>query len=308
MGNTFYFGWEVALQEWLQNALGGAATPVISFFSAFGEEVILIAILGTIYWSLDKELGKRIGAAVAMGVVFNPMVKNVFLRRRPYFDNPNIKCLRAVDSDADIYDITAQGFSFPSGHSTNGTASYGSIAVYKKEKKYWALALILIFLIGFSRVFVGVHFVTDVLSGWVLGSVIILLNVKLRDKLGEAGLYGLMLLAGIPGMFYCTSNDYFSGYGLMIGIFGGFLFEKKYVNFSGTKRPVMIIIRLVCGLAIFVGLNTVLKLPFSSEFLNNGTMLSMLVRTARYAVVAFVDIAIYPMTFKLFDKTQADKF
>ncbi|MBR0131438.1 MAG: phosphatase PAP2 family protein [Firmicutes bacterium] len=308
MGNVFYFSWEVALQEWLQQALGGSATAVISFFSAFGEEVILIAILGFLYWCWDKEFGKFVGTSVAMGVVFNPMVKNIFLRRRPYFDNPDIKCLRPVDGDADIYDIAAQGFSFPSGHSTNGTAVYGSLAVYKKQKKFWILACVLLFLIGFSRVYVGVHFVTDVLCGWVLGSLIIGLNVLLLRKLGEAKTYGLLLLVSIPGIFYCSSNDYFTGLGLMIGIFGGFLFEKKYVNFKSTRRPVMCVIRLVCGLAIFVGLNAVLKLPFSSEFLSNGSMAAMLVRTARYAVVSFVDIAIYPMAFRFFDKTQADKF
>ena len=308
MGNVFYFGWEVALQEAVQRLFDGALTPVFSFFSAFGEEVILIAILGLLYWCLDKEFGKFVGTSVAMGVVFNPLIKNIFLRRRPYFDNPNIKCLRPVDGDADIYDIAAQGFSFPSGHSTNGTAVYGSLAVYTKKKLFWVIACILLFLIGFSRVFVGVHFITDVLCGWLLGSAIIAINSALRKRLSEAAMYGILILVSLPGIFYCTSNDYFTGLGLMIGIFGGFLFEKRFVNFEGTKKPLMCIIRLVCGLGLFVGLNAVLKLPFSSAFLESGTTAAMLVRTARYAVVSFVDIAIYPMAFKLFDKTKADKF
>ena len=308
MGNVFYFGWEVALQEAIQRLFDGALTPVFSFFSAFGEEVILIAILGLLYWCLDKEFGKFVGTSVAMGVVFNPLIKNIFLRRRPYFDNPNIKCLRPVDGDADIYDIAAQGFSFPSGHSTNGTAVYGSLAVYTKKKLFWVIACILLFLIGFSRVFVGVHFITDVLCGWLLGSAIIAINSSLRKRLSEAAMYGILILVSLPGIFYCTSNDYFTGLGLMIGIFGGFLFEKRFVNFEGTKKPLMCIIRLVCGLGLFVGLNAVLKLPFSSAFLESGTMAAMLVRTARYAVLSFVDIAIYPMAFKLFDKTKADKF
>ncbi len=309
MGNVFYFGWEVALQERLQALFGGSAASFISALSALGEEVVLIAILGFIYWCWDKEFGKFIGVNVAMGVVFNPMVKNIFLRRRPYFDNQNIKCLRPVESDADIYDIAAQGFSFPSGHSTNGTAVYASLAVYSKKKLFWVIAVLCPLLIGFSRVVVGVHFVTDVLCGWMLGSLIICISLFLRKHVkSEAAMYGILFLVSVPGIFYCKSNDYFTGLGLMIGIFCGFLFEKKYVNFESTRKPVMCVIRLVCGLALFVGLNAVLKLPFSSEFLESGTMAAMLVRTARYAVVSFVDIAIYPMAFRFFDKTKADNF
>ena len=44
-GNTFFFPWEVSLEEWLQNTLGSTGTSIISFFSAFGEEIILILVL-----------------------------------------------------------------------------------------------------------------------------------------------------------------------------------------------------------------------------------------------------------------------
>jgi membrane-associated phospholipid phosphatase len=47
------------------------------------------------------------------------MAKNIALRRRPYFDHESIHILRVVEPEADIYDIAAQGYSFPSGHSTN---------------------------------------------------------------------------------------------------------------------------------------------------------------------------------------------
>ena len=44
-GNTFFFPWEVGLEQWLQSHLGTAGTGIMSFFSAFGEEIILILIL-----------------------------------------------------------------------------------------------------------------------------------------------------------------------------------------------------------------------------------------------------------------------
>ena len=80
-GNSFAFDWEVQLMSWLQSRLGEAGISIVSFFSAFGEELILIVIMGFLYWCYNKQIGKRIGTQVLMGLVWNPMIKNVFLRR-----------------------------------------------------------------------------------------------------------------------------------------------------------------------------------------------------------------------------------
>ena len=116
MGVTFFFDWEVNLMIWLQRVLGEGFVTVGTVMTLFGEEMVLIAIMGFLYWSYDREFGKYVGLNVAFATVVNPMVKNIFLRRRPYFDTPEIKCLKPVDADADLYDINAQGYSFPSGH------------------------------------------------------------------------------------------------------------------------------------------------------------------------------------------------
>ena len=101
-GITFYFEWEPVFMQWLQSIAGNIGVKLASFFTLFGEELVLIAVLGFIYWCYDKELGKTLGQIIVVGLVWNPMLKNVVLRRRPYFDNPGVKCLRPVVSDADI--------------------------------------------------------------------------------------------------------------------------------------------------------------------------------------------------------------
>ena len=62
------------------------------------------------------------------------------------------------------------------------------------------------------------------------------------------------------------------------------------------------ILRVIGAFAIYYALNTLLKLPFSKEFLDNGTLGAGLVRTARYAVVLFVALGIYPKVFPVFEK------
>ena len=61
MGNTFFFTWEVSLMEWLQTHISDTGISFMSFFSLFGEELPLILIVGFVYWSYDKKLGRKVG-------------------------------------------------------------------------------------------------------------------------------------------------------------------------------------------------------------------------------------------------------
>jgi len=308
MGNTFFFEWEVALMEFIQAHLGSFGVAFASFCSTLGQEMVMIAVLGFFYWAYDKKCGKYIGLNIITGAVLFPMIKNIFLRRRPYFDHETIKCLKPVEADADIYDIAAQGYSFPSGHATNSMLAYGSVARYQKKKVITTIVTIVIILIGVSRFCVGVHYPTDVLCGWALGLIIMFVMPWIREKIGKDWiLYLILLVVGLPGFFYCTSNDFYTSYGMMMGGFGGFLFEEKYVDFENTKSVLQSIIRVVVGAGLFFALNTALKLPFSSEFLESGTTAALLVRTFRYAIVIFLLIGVYPMLFKFFDKIGKKK-
>ena len=62
------------------------------------------------------------------------------------------------------------------------------------------------------------------------------------------------------------------------------------------------ILRLAGAFAIYAVLNSVLKLPFNKEWLNNGTLGANLIRTARYAIILFTIVGVYPRVFPLFEK------
>ena len=146
-GTLFYFDWEMRLMEWLQAHIGteGVGFWLLSNLSALGEQLLLVAIMGFLYWGLNKEFGKYVGINVLMANVWNPMIKNLVLRLRPYFVKEyNVKLLRLIDESADPMDVAAQGYSFPSGHSANAVTVYGSLAAHEKRRKiFWALAIVL---------------------------------------------------------------------------------------------------------------------------------------------------------------------
>ncbi|MBR2528858.1 MAG: phosphatase PAP2 family protein [Blautia sp.] len=300
MGNTFFWTWEVELIEWIQAGLGPAGRAVASFFTLFGEQLMCVLILGFIYWCWSKEMGRYVGLNALVGILLYSMVKNVFVRRRPYMDHPQIKCLRPVEKEADIYDIAAQGYSFPSGHATNSVTIFTSMGRYEKNRIIRAIGIMIPLLCGISRFCLGVHYPTDVLAGWLIGFLLILVVPLLARKITNQWLfYGLIVAAAIPGWFFCRSDDYYSAFGILIGFILGVEFEKRFVHFENTRSPLISVLRVLGGTLVYFGLNYLLKLSLDKSFLVSGTMAAFTLRTLRYGLCLFVIIGVYPMLFRL---------
>ena len=308
-GRTLYFEWEVLIMSWLQSHMGPAETAVASFFTMFGEELILVILFGLIYWCIDKKAAKTLGTCFIVALILNPMIKNIVLRRRPYFDHESIDCLRPVNKNADIYDITFQGYSFPSAHTLNATVMYMSLCRMWKKPLFQISAVVLPLLVAASRVMLGVHYPTDVITGGILGILIVMIVPAIQERIKDKGKFRLILfLLSLSGLFYCRTDDYFTALGMMAGFFTAIAFEEKYVDFAETGRPVICLLRIAGGALVYYISNTLLKLPFSKEFLESGTMSAHLTRSARYAVVIFLMFAIYPMLFgKIGSKPTGDE-
>lgn len=308
-GNTFYFDFEEALIMWLQRIFGDAGVYIGTIFTYVGETVFLIALLGFIYWCYDKRKGKDIGVAIVVAVVWNPLVKNLVLRRRPYMVHDGVKCLKApTTSEADVNDIAAQGYSFPSGHSTNSACVYGYMPLIFKHKIFKIMAVALPFIVGLSRVILGVHYPTDVFVGWAMGYIICFGVFFFQKRFKKQWIFHLILfLISLVGIFYCKTEDYYTCIGVMAGLFLAIPFEEKFVNFSNTRKPLFCVLRVAGGFALFGLLSVLLKLPFSKEFLDSGTSLAFLVRSVRYLILVFVLIGVYPMAFAPVEKLLTKK-
>lgn len=120
-----------------------------------GEQMVLVLIISIIYWVKDKKFGEYIAYAVLTSVLVNCVVKDIFKFKRPIGEE-GIRTLR---------EKTATGYSFPSGHTQGAGSFYGAMAIYIKKKVMYIIAIIMIILIGFSRLYLGVHYPKDVIVG-----------------------------------------------------------------------------------------------------------------------------------------------
>ncbi|MBI3968657.1 MAG: phosphatase PAP2 family protein [Chloroflexi bacterium] len=150
----------------LQQLKSPAADSVAFFFSALGAELLVVLLIGIVAWLLWKH---RFGAIVALLVVtggaqlLNNVLKDLFERTRP-------APVSAI--------IPAQAFSFPSGHAMVSAAFYLFLAylgwrvVQGSWRGWWVAAMAtIILLIGLSRLYLGVHYFTDVVAGYLAGFV-----------------------------------------------------------------------------------------------------------------------------------------
>ena len=296
MGNTFYFSWEPVLMAWIQKVLGDVGATIATFATILGEETVMVAILGFIYWCYDKKFGTYVGTNLMVGLVANPMIKNVFLRYRPYIVHPEVKCLKPVH-EGDLYDPLLQGYSFPSGHTSNSSTMYFSLPVYAKKKWLVVIGILIPLFVGLSRVCLGVHYPTDVIVGWLLGAVVVAVMTFLQKKIQvKWKLYLLTTILTVPGCFYCTSNDYFTCFGMMLGFFAASLFEEKYIQFENTKDVKKSVLRVAAGLVVFLVANVVLKVIFG---LIDIVEMANLLRVIRYGLLVFLTMGVYPLVFRL---------
>ena len=300
MGNVFQFDWEVKLIVAVQDLIRSFPflKEIFSFFTTIGEPAAVVLLVAVIYWGLDKKLGVRIALYMQVGMVTGFMFKNVFRRIRPYAANKEIECLKAAESRYDIYDMSKQGFSFPSGHATCSSRLLSILYKTTGNKKLLYIGSFVVLMICISRFALGVHYPTDVLGGLLLGILPILLLKKAEDKLEKKHFYPLLFAYSCLGFFFCTSNDYYSILGLMLGFMSGDLFEEKYVGFKNTDNVLRMIIRVLLGGIIFLAVTTVLKKPFPAEVLEALSLFAYLYRVFRYAAATFIVVGLYPVLFK----------
>ena len=295
--------WEANLIEWLQTTLSSAA-DFAKYFDFFGAETGLLILVLVVMFCWKKKAGQRLALIVSCVNLWLPMIKSVILRPRPYMEYPDrVKPLALSDESAAAMDVAAQGYSFPSMHSASIPAVYFWLAKEAKKNWLWIVAGVLTVLVGVSRVVAGMHYPTDVLAGWILGFAVIGVFMLLDRYVHQEWLYDLILLiSAIPGLFYVRTADYFTALGCLIGAIAAFSFERKYVNYADTRRIPAMLLRVFGAVLIYFVVNTLLKLPFDKQFLAGTSLAAFLVRTARYAVIMFLIMGVYPKVFPLFER------
>lgn len=254
-----------AVQAWGSPALD-------AFFRAItmlGDEKFYLLLVPFLYWVIDKRLALRAGVLYLLSAYLNVVLKAIFSIPRPSAD-----LVRVLDG--------ATGYSFPSGHAQSTTTAWGYLAAIQRKRWLWALAVVIIGLVGLSRVYLGVHYPQDVIAGTLVAALLVALYLRLEKWI--AGRFHLSLPAqvilavAVPLVLLLlhAETDTGSSMGTLLGLSLGVILERRYVRFGNAGTPSRRALRFVAGLTVLLALYFGLKviLPAGLGF-----------RTLRYGLI-----------------------
>ena len=160
------------IQEYIRNPITDPFFKFITLLGNGGAIWILCTIL-LLLFKKTRKIGFMCAIALLASLVLNNLIlKNLIARARPYDMIQGLKILVEAPTD----------FSFPSGHTASSFAA-ATVLFLTLPKKYGIPALVLAALMGFSRLYIGVHYPTDVLAGLISGVLIALVTVIAFKKL-----------------------------------------------------------------------------------------------------------------------------
>jgi hypothetical protein len=246
-------------------------------------------LIPLLYWCYDEKKALRLGTAVLISAWLNITLKLLLNQPRPFFT--------AWDPAAGMMAEPLGGL--PSGHAQNSLVLWMIAASWGKKKRHFAAAALLCLLISFSRLYLGVHFPTDILGGWIMGALALcayfLFGGKIENLLVRGGLRaGAVASAAAAFMMILYRPDYhvLMPGAILLGMGTGYCLNRRLIGFSsaapfGTsaaaKWPILLV-RFVLGMAvialIYAAFATLMPHDKQSQYYP-------LLYFIRYAVLAF---------------------
>jgi hypothetical protein len=263
-----------------------------------GSEYFYLVFIAIWFWAVDKR-----GSMLSLFVLIVSIVSNYWLKI--IFKNPRPSVANWLS------EVNASNYSLPSGHAQNSTVVWGWVGL--KKRTFWicVISIVLVGLIGLSRVYIGVHWLGDVVAGWAVGLLLLIPLWKLEKPMESflskynpnfqyIGLviFGLGSIILTECLFAVTAENLEANFGshegLIIGLGIGLALEKRYVNFVITPKHGKnwrLALRVILGLILTFAIATSLSIILPEVYLMDAI---------QYALITISLVFIWPLLFKKF--------
>lgn len=283
-----------------------------SIITYLGWETIFLVVALVMIWCINKKYGFFILYCGLIGQATSQWLKLYFRVERPWIAYPDFNPVSSAIKEAG-------GFSFPSGHTQIATTTYGGLAFLYRKKKWLSLLFgILVLLVAFSRMYLGVHYPSDVIFSLVFNSALVVFVYYFGKKYTSDILSDILRLFGILIMgslfafalvkvrasldveVYKDTLDFASKmFGATLAFSLCWYLDDKHLHFE-TKAPFAIqFIKVVIGTAILLAIKEGMK-PLMNLIGINATVGHII----RYFAVVFFAGYIWPCIFTNFVKKR----
>jgi membrane-associated phospholipid phosphatase len=300
--------------RWLQSSYPQLRSFLVGI-SALGQLEFYIIVLALVYWTINKPLGRALTYMLALSDVLVSTSKHIGRNPRPYWIHPDIGLVEEAS------------YGIPSGHAQGGTVFYLFLAGWLRRRWIWLGAILMVFLMALSRVYLGVHDIEDVVAGFLIGLVLLVfyfliwrrnLGEKYSNRiLGQRLLYSVLLPIVLLALYLViivvlgdanrevpwashvdlaertSIESAASAFAIFLGLSIGFVLEASRVRFLVTgpiwKRAARYTLGLAVTLLLWRGLDMV--------FPEDPLWLAIPFRVLRYFLMAIWAAYYGPMLF-----------
>ncbi len=294
--------WNIFFQN-----LGSWLKSPMEVFSFLGTENFFLLILPALYWCVETGVGLRVGVILLLSTSVNDAFKLAFHGPRPYWYSTDV-----------IGYASETSFGAPSGHAQIAAGVWGMLAAGIRKWWGWLIAILVVLLIGISRLYLGVHFPHDVILGWLIGALLLWLvlhfwkpvTARLKKmSLGQQILasflssLALILLPLIPFLWLKLTNwqppqawaEYtkeavtlsgaFTSAGTLFGLLAGLAWFNRQGGFDANGPFWQRILRYILGVVGVLVFYLGLKVLFGLIAPDAEAVLPYVLRYIRYVLV-----------------------
>ena len=286
-------------------AIEGIRTPfwdsVFSIITQLGEEMVLIVVFCMVFWCISKKIGYVIGIVFFLSALIVQGMKATFRVDRPWIADPTFTTVYGgVDA--------ATGYAFPSGHTQAAAAYLLPLGVMLRQKWVKVICFTLALLVAFSRLYLGVHYLSDVLVSLLIAFIIVVLATKFVANAPESRkrdiVTSLIILLFSVAVIILAVVLYHSGTttaaqvrdsvlaaGAGVGFAVGMYIERTYINFSVKAQNIPLqVVKFILGVAGTIGIQE------GARVIGSGLVADGI----RYFLMILWLTAIYPLIIKRF--------
>ena len=278
---------ELVINEALQKLSSPLLDGVMGVLTEVGGKLIFLLVAIILYLCIDKKYAFQFVNVFFAGHMCVEVTKLLVARPRPY----------TYDSVISIGEETS-GYSFPSGHTNSISNLSTQLSIKTKNKWVILVGAILTFTVMFTRVYLGQHFLSDVLVGLLYGVSFAFLFTKLwvllkdkEERLAYVTVPVCIIIAVLSYAFGFANKDFLVILGAYSAFSIGYVLEKRFVKYDvKSDKKYKYVLRTIIALVVVLAIKEGLKfIPITDMFITEFV---------RYFIIGFTAVFLMPALFK----------
>jgi membrane-associated phospholipid phosphatase len=281
--------WGVIPILWLQQRFSPELDLPFKILTFMGSEGFYLLFLPLVYWCVNRAHGARLAMLLLFSTYVNSVAKALAHQPRPFQHDPDVKKI-----------LDAKGRGFPSGHTQGAVVVWGYLMGRLRRPWLWVVGALMMVFVPLSRVYLGVHFPTDIFGGYIIGAILVFLWFWLEPPvekwLAQKDLaWQLGTAVGVPLfliLVFIARETYILGpAGTLMGLGIGIALERKCLGFESEGTLSQKSFRFFLGAAMLIAVYGGFKYAFSSMGFEP------LFRFLRYLIIGFWIAFVSPWIF-----------